>query len=109
MNDRTKTDSEKWNKRLTVFDKFAIALAISLGISTFLTIGAIKTSLMALGIIPATYLSLRAAYLITGVSKKDESINPIKTPNFRHLWASLIIDTIAVLINTIVVLVRLLK
>lgn len=95
-----------WIKILSLVDKLAIALAISLGIGAFLTTDNPKTLFMALGIIPAFYLAYRGYYFIRLAKSCDETLNPCKNTKMVQHWVNLIINTVAVIVNVVVVIVR---
>lgn len=101
-----KNKPKKWIKILSVVDKIAIALAISLGIAAFLTTDNAKTLYMALGIIPAFYLAYRGFYFLRAAKRCDETLNPLKNTKLIQHWIGLIINSVAVIVNFIVVIVR---
>lgn len=101
-----KSKPKKWIKILSLVDKIAIALAISLGIAAFLTTDNTKTLYMALGIIPAFHLAYRGFHFIRLAKRSNEPLNPLKNIKIIQHWIGLIINTVAVIVNAVVVIVR---
>jgi hypothetical protein len=92
-------ENSRHRKLLSIVDKVAILIAVSLGISTIFVEDDVKAMLLLIAVIPAAYLVTRSVILLRELKANSKSAKPFESFYNCNLWIQLVVNSFAIVGN----------